>query len=117
MLLPPDVDAGSVDAPSFGARALTILWPAFVMAGVLEALVFVVVDPETFAWWGGAPLAWTRSAVYTVTFFIFWGVISTSAAITQLLHEQEPRRRCSRPTWRSPPPASRSGSPRRRTAC
>jgi len=89
MLQQPAVDTASADVPSFGTRALTILWPAFVMAGVLEALVFVVVDPETFAWWGSAPLAWTRSAVYTVTFFIFWGVISTSAAITQLLHEHE----------------------------
>jgi hypothetical protein len=79
------------DAPSFGARALTVLWPAFVMAGVLEALVFVVVDPDTLSWWGATPLDWSRNAVYTVSFFIFWGVIATASAITQLLHEHEPR--------------------------
>ena len=80
------------DAPTLGTRVLTILWPAFVMAGVLEALVFVVVDPRSLSWWGTEPLDWSRSAVYTVTFFIFWGVIATASAITQVLHEHEPPR-------------------------
>ena len=71
----------------FGALALLILWPSFVMAGVLEMLVFVVVDPLSLHWFGGESLAWSRSAVYSVTFFIFWGVIATSAAITALLEE------------------------------
>jgi len=66
-------------------RALVVLWPAFLMAGVLEVLVFAVVDPANLTWFGIEPLAWSVQAVYTVTFFIFWGVISTSAAITQLL--------------------------------
>lgn len=69
----------------FATRALLILWPAFLMAGVLEMLVFVVVDPDHLQWFGVEPLHWTRNAVYSVTFFIFWGVISTSSAITQLL--------------------------------
>jgi len=80
------VELGGDPGPSFGARALTILWPAFLMAGVLEMLVFVVVDPDSLSWWGTAPLDWSRNAVYTVTFFIFWGVIATSAAISHLLH-------------------------------
>jgi hypothetical protein len=69
----------------FPQRALLILWPAFLMAGVLEMLVFAVVDPTSMAWFGAEPLGWTRSAVYSVTFFIFWGVIATSGAITALL--------------------------------
>ncbi|MBI3369666.1 MAG: hypothetical protein HY021_14815 [Burkholderiales bacterium] len=72
---------------SFATRALLILWPAFVMAGVLEALVFVVVDPDGLHWFGGEALSWSRSAVYSVTFLIIWGVIATSGAITQLLDE------------------------------
>ena len=71
-------------------RLLLILWPAFVMAGVLEALVFVVVDPGTLNWFGAEPLNWSASAVYSVTFLIFWGVIATSGAITQMLEEREP---------------------------
>lgn len=79
-----------VDAPrhaprGFGTRALLILWPAFVMAGVLEMLTFAVVDPEGLHWFGGEAIGWSRSAVYSVTFLIYWAVISTSAAITALL--------------------------------
>jgi hypothetical protein len=72
---------------SFATRALMIVWPAFVMAGVLEMLVFAVVDPDSLHWFGVEPLHWTRSAVYSVTFLIFWLVVSTSAAITHLLEE------------------------------
>lgn len=66
-------------------RALVVLWPAFVMAGVLETLVFVVVDPTTLAWFGGATLDWPRQAVYTVTFFMFWAAITLASALTASL--------------------------------
>lgn len=62
-----------------------ILWPAFVMAGVLEALVFFVIDPMSLRWYGVHPIDWSRTAVYSVTFLIFWAVIATSSAITSLL--------------------------------
>ena len=71
-------------------RVLLILWPAFVMAGVLEALVFVVVDPGALHWFGAEPLQWSASAVYSVTFLIFWGVVATSGALTQLLDAPGP---------------------------
>jgi hypothetical protein len=83
------LQAGGAPRP-FRERALLILWPAFVMAGVLEALVFVVVDATTLHWFGVAPLQWSSSAVYSVTFLIFWGVIATSAAITHLLEGPGP---------------------------
>ena len=77
----------AVEPPSrpLRARVLLILWPAFVMAGVLEMLVFAVVDPSGMQWFGAEPVEWTRTAVYSVTFLIFWGVIATSGAITALL--------------------------------
>ncbi len=71
-------------------RVLLILWPAFVMAGVLEALVFVVVDPGSLHWFGAEPLQWSASAVYSVTFLIFWSVVATSGALTQLLDAPGP---------------------------
>ena len=74
----------------FRERALLILWPAFLMAGVLEMMVFAVVDPSSMHWFGAEPIEWSRSAVYSVTFFIFWGVIATSGAITALLEEPGP---------------------------
>ena len=34
-------------------RTLRILWPAFLVAGVLEMMVFAVVDPADMRWFGG----------------------------------------------------------------
>lgn len=75
------------DAAPPTRRALIILWPAFLMAGVLEALLFVVVDPDDFRWFGGPTLDWPVMAVYSITFLIFWAVISTAGALTHLLEE------------------------------
>ncbi|CAN5223993.1 hypothetical protein BH11PSE9_BH11PSE9_39210 [soil metagenome] len=66
-------------------RCLRILWPAFMAAGVLEMLVFAVTDPADRRWFGGPPIDWSAQAVYTVTFLIFWGAISTAGAMTALL--------------------------------
>jgi hypothetical protein len=69
----------------FRTRALLILWPSFLMASVLEMMVFAVVDPSSMTWFGMERIDWSRSAIYSVTFFIFWGVVATSGAITALL--------------------------------
>jgi hypothetical protein len=66
-------------------RALRILWPAFMVAGVLEAMVFAVIDPADMHWLSGPPLAWSTQAVYTVTFLIFWAAIASASAITAFL--------------------------------
>lgn len=67
------------------ARALRILWPAFVCAGVLEMLVFAVVDPADLHWFGGPPIEWSAQAVYTVTFLIFWTAVASAGALSALL--------------------------------
>lgn len=67
------------------ARALAILWPAFLMAGMLEMLVFAVVDPHEMRWFGGALIVWTPVAVYSITFLLFWGAVATASALTALL--------------------------------
>ncbi|MBI5257083.1 MAG: hypothetical protein HY855_11330 [Burkholderiales bacterium] len=64
---------------------MAILWPSFLMAGVLEMLVFAVVDPTQLHWFGGAPIELSPTAVYTVAFFVFWGAIAAAGALTQLL--------------------------------
>jgi len=76
----------------FSRRALLILWPAFLIAGVQEALVFVVVDPNTLHWFGMAPVAWPVQAIYTITFLILWGTTATAGALTQLLWPSTPGR-------------------------
>lgn len=70
-------------------RLLPVLWPSFLMAGVLEMMVFAVLDPETLSWLGGTPFDWSRQAVYTATFFIFWGVMATSGGLTLLLASRQ----------------------------
>ena len=66
-------------------RSLRILWPAFLVAGVLEMLVFAVVDPTDLRWFGGPPIDWPAVAIYSVTFLMFWGAIATAGALTALL--------------------------------
>ena len=65
-------------------RLMWIAWPAFLLAGVMEMLVFAMVDPQNLHWFG-QPLALSREAVYTLAFFIFWLLIMVSSALTTLL--------------------------------
>ena len=70
---------------SLKQRALVILWPAFLMAGVMETLVFAVIDPADLSWFGGPQIGWSAQAIYTVSFLIFWAVIAMAGALTALL--------------------------------
>ncbi len=65
-------------------RLMWIAWPAFLMAGILEMLVFAMVDPQDLRWFG-QPLALSRQGVYTLAFFVFWGITLCSSALTTLL--------------------------------
>jgi hypothetical protein len=69
-------------------RALQILWPAFVAASALELLVFAHVDPADVHTVAGAPVELSRQAVYTLSFFGFWAVISVAAALSCWLQQR-----------------------------
>ncbi len=71
--------------PALRMHLLAILWPSFLMAGVLEMLVFALVDPTTLRWMGGDVLPLPTNAVYTLAFFVFWGVIAIAGLLTRLL--------------------------------
>lgn len=66
-------------------RLMWIAWPAFLVAGVLEMVVFAMVDPEDLHRFGGGELGLSRQAVYTLAFFVFWGLTMASSALTTLL--------------------------------
>jgi hypothetical protein len=68
----------------WGRRLMGIAWPAFLVAAVLEMVVFALVDPGDLHWFG-SPLALSREAVYTLAFFVFWGLTMASSALTTLL--------------------------------
>lgn len=87
------------EKPGPARWAMHILWPAFVMAGVTEALVFALVDPMDLSWFGLAPVQLSREAIYTLSFLAFWLLISLASAVTLLLATL--------------PPESPQGHPRR----
>ena len=62
-----------------------IAWPAFLVAGVVEMVVFAFVDPQQLHGLNGEPLELSRSAVYTLSFFAFWIATMASSALTTLL--------------------------------
>jgi len=64
---------------------MAVLWPAFLMAGVLEMLVFSLVDPQQLHGLGGEALGWSSTAVYTLSFFVFWAVIAVAGLLTEIL--------------------------------
>ena len=66
-------------------RIMSVLWSAFLMAGVLEMVVFALVDPESLRWFGGESLGLASRAVYTLAFFLFWAVIAAGGALAMWL--------------------------------
>ena len=65
-------------------RWMWIVWPAFLVAGLLEMLVFAFVDPQDLHWFG-QDLDLSRQAIYTLAFFAFWALAMLSSALTTLL--------------------------------
>lgn len=60
-------------------HAAQILWPAFLVAGVLEMLVFSWVDPTQLRLGQWQPDAQTT---YSVAFFMFWGLVTLSSLLS-----------------------------------
>lgn len=65
-------------------RLMWIAWPAFLVAGILEVLVFAMIDPQDIQWFGH-PIEFSRQGVYTVAFFAFWVLTMASSGLTTLL--------------------------------
>lgn len=65
-------------------RLVTVLWPAFLAAGVMEMLVFAFVAPSELHW-GKAFIDMPPAGIYTLAFFAFWGVTSLSSWLTLAL--------------------------------
>lgn len=65
-------------------RLMWVVWPAFLVAGMLEMLVFAMVDPQNL-YWAGQPLEMSRQGIYTVAFFVFWALTLLACGLTALL--------------------------------
>ena len=70
---------------SLTRRVAAVVWPAFLVAGVLEIAVFAFVDPASLHTLGGAALEISATAVYSIAFFVFWAATAAASALTQLL--------------------------------
>lgn len=65
-------------------RIAWILWPSFLVAGVLETAFFTLFDPTDLHFFGG-PLEASRQTIYSVGFFVFWAGGAASSALTCFL--------------------------------
>jgi hypothetical protein len=63
-------------------RAIWILWPAFLVAGIGTAVFFTVFDPIELHFFGEVVAGASRTAVYSVGFFLFWALAAGSSALT-----------------------------------
>lgn len=62
-------------------RMMWVIWPAFLVAGVAEAIFFTVFDPFDLHFFG-ARLELSREAIYTMGFFGFWGLGIAASGLT-----------------------------------
>lgn len=65
-------------------RVISVIWPAFLTAGVAEAVFFSLFDPLELRVFG-APLGLSREALYTLGFLGFWVLGIASSALTVFL--------------------------------
>ena len=65
-------------------RLVRLLWPAFFVAAVAEAIFFTVFDPFELHFFG-APLDLSRTAIYTMGFFGFWGLGAAASMLSAFL--------------------------------
>lgn len=62
-----------------GLHAAQILWPAFLVAGVLEMVVFSLVDPLSLHIGQWQPDAQT---IYSVAFLMFWALVTMASLLS-----------------------------------
>lgn len=78
--------ASSLPVTRRSRRLMAALWPSFLMAAVLEGLVFSLLDPELLdARLSHAGLS--ALAVYSLAFLVFWAVTALASGLSLLLAE------------------------------
>jgi len=61
-------------------KVIAIMWPSFLTAGVATILFFTAFDPELLMAMRGYEI--TRLGGYTIGFFLFWLLTSSSCFLT-----------------------------------
>lgn len=65
-------------------KIIWILWPSFIVGGAAEVVFFTLFDPGDLQIFG-APVGLSRTAAYTIGFFVFWVFAAASSAFTCFL--------------------------------
>jgi len=55
-----------------------ILWPSFLVAAGAESVFFALFDPGELTLFG-QPIELSRTAMYSIGFFLFWGLVAASS--------------------------------------
>lgn len=63
-------------------RAVAVLWPSFLMAGVATVVFFTAFDPRQLALVAGVGGSVSRLGFYTIGFFLFWLLTLSSSVLT-----------------------------------
>ena len=66
-------------------RIGVVAWVSFVAAAVASALFFAIFDPLVILGQATYPLDWSRTASYSVGFFLFWILTSATGAMVAWL--------------------------------
>ncbi len=62
-------------------RVIAVLWPSFLTAGAATGLFFTTFDPADLLVLTGYPEI-SRTGVYSVGFFLFWALTSSTCVLT-----------------------------------
>ena len=73
-------------------KAIWVLWPSFLVAAAAETVFFALFDPGEMSFFGHS-LELSRTAVYSIGFFLFWGFAALSSALSLYLGRDSPARR------------------------
>lgn len=68
-------------------RAMWILWPSFLVAAVAEMVFFAVFDPGELTLFGSS-IEISRTAIYSLGFFLFWTLGAASSGLSLLLERR-----------------------------
>mgnify|MGYP001180822593 CR=1 FL=1 len=65
-------------------KAIWILWPSFLVAAAAETVFFALFDPGELTFFG-QHLELSRTAVYSIGFFLFWVFAAVSSGFSLYL--------------------------------
>ena len=62
-------------------KLIQVLWPSFLVAGIVEIVFFTVVNPQEL-YLLGQPVHFSTIATYSIGFFGFWLICAASSLAT-----------------------------------